>query len=384
MIVLDFERYKRGLERRLNERIPLRDTSIAEAVREGDVRWQELFPSRPLDWPSSIHGQPVPPLVARQFPAQMAAKGLLFLEDGWVSAPQGWSFTRSGLRLLEMTPFGAVPHTAPRVRLPHAPFRRRVRRLRGRTLSLLSHWSTINFHHHLFDSLSRIHLLLAAGKTWSDIDHVLVPDFASPTAHRLLAATGIPEHQIVRVGRDQEVLFRAEQLVLPSFPGEGRTCSPESVAYLRGLRNFAGVETRAPWRRLFVRRRSFARLLTNESQLWEFLQSLGFESVDPAELEDTERTFSEAACVVSAHGAALANLVFCRPGTAVLELVPSDQTYPHFCSLSLHAGLRHAAIICPSQYVMERPMFEIYNSNADFSADLEVVRSSLQGLGFAS
>ena len=44
--------------------------------------------------------------------------------------------------------------------------------------------------------------------------------------------------------------------------------------------------------------------------------------------EASARAFSAAAVVVAPHGGALANIVFCAPGTAVVEIVPAHQTAP--------------------------------------------------------
>jgi capsular polysaccharide biosynthesis protein len=63
----------------------------------------------------------------------------------------------------------------------------------------------------------------------------------------------------------------------------------------------------------------------NEADVLALLEPLGFTCVDPGSLSvaDQIRTFAEADVIVAAHGAALANLVFCSPGSAVVELFPA-------------------------------------------------------------
>jgi hypothetical protein len=58
--------------------------------------------------------------------------------------------------------------------------------------------------------------------------------------------------------------------------------------------------------------------------------------------------FRDAACVVAPHGADLANLLFCAPGTAVLELSPDCEFRPLFAQISDKLDLVHAVLPCPT------------------------------------
>jgi len=49
---------------------------------------------------------------------------------------------------------------------------------------------------------------------------------------------------------------------------------------------------------------------------------------------------------VGVHSGVLANLLFCPPNTAVLELSPACQFVPHFCQLAGKLGLLHAVLPC--------------------------------------
>ena len=49
--------------------------------------------------------------------------------------------------------------------------------------------------------------------------------------------------------------------------------------------------------------------------------------------------------IVGAHGAALTNLVFCRPGTRVIELFSPRYVNPCYRDLCVAAGLSYAAVI---------------------------------------
>jgi capsular polysaccharide biosynthesis protein len=49
--------------------------------------------------------------------------------------------------------------------------------------------------------------------------------------------------------------------------------------------------------------------------------------------------------VVGAHGAALSNLIWCRPGTIVVELLPASYQPAYFEHLSQTMGLSHHRLV---------------------------------------
>ena len=71
----------------------------------------------------------------------------------------------------------------------------------------------------------------------------------------------------------------------------------------------------------------------------------GFEFFAPREndLKEQIEAFQSARVIVAPHGEALANLVFCQPGTLVIELFPSNLVRARYCWLAQRLGLRYAA-----------------------------------------
>jgi capsular polysaccharide biosynthesis protein len=53
--------------------------------------------------------------------------------------------------------------------------------------------------------------------------------------------------------------------------------------------------------------------------------------------------------VVGGHGAALANIMYCAPGTRVLELSPDGEYRSLYAELSDKLGLVHAILPCATQ-----------------------------------
>ncbi len=125
---------------------------------------------------------------------------------------------------------------------------------------------------------------------------------------------------------------------------------PESLACLRALVLRGQLATRLPGRRLFIRRAPDSpRQLDNEAALWAMCAERGFEPVAPETLPMAEqaRLFHEADIVVGVKGAALANLLFCRPGTAAVVLSPGDFPDPFFWDISGQLMGRYVELFGP-------------------------------------
>ena len=99
--------------------------------------------------------------------------------------------------------------------------------------------------------------------------------------------------------------------------------------------------------RLYVRRQG-TRAVANPFVVESVLKKLGFTPMDMDGLAVPERIdlFRRAEMVVAAHGEALANLLFCRPRTQVVELSPDCQYRPDYAQLSCKLGLTHAVLPC--------------------------------------
>ncbi|MGJ3263627.1 MAG: glycosyltransferase family 61 protein [Salinarimonas sp.] len=112
---------------------------------------------------------------------------------------------------------------------------------------------------------------------------------------------------------------------------------------LRLVRDRLGpVPERAPWRRVLISRaKARGRRLENEAALEPLLAKAGFESVVMEELGFAEqaRLMSETAVLLAPHGAGLTNMIFCRPGTQIVEIADLSFPNPNFYALASAMGL---------------------------------------------
>jgi hypothetical protein len=200
-------------------------------------------------------------------------------------------------------------------------------------LGVLTNRGDGNYYHFLMDCLTKIGVLeqapqIAAPERW------YVP-VATRFHRELLDLFGIGEDQRVDAAAHPHV--QADCLVVPGPPAMTEKNPPWAVAFLRE-RLLPHVDTSGPRRRIYVTRGPSAnnRSIVNEAQLLELLLARGFEPVDPGEMSvvDQIRAFATASVVVAPHGAALTNLMFAGPGSAVIELFPTGCLLPDYWRLA--------------------------------------------------
>jgi hypothetical protein len=104
---------------------------------------------------------------------------------------------------------------------------------------------------------------------------------------------------------------------------------------------------------LFSRGNARLRRLLNEPDLQAIAERRGFRRFEAASGNHPEQVarFGNADVIVAVHGAGLANLLFARPRTVVVELFPQDFVKSTYLWLCNRLGLRHVAVIgCPGTY----------------------------------
>ncbi|MGI8760120.1 MAG: glycosyltransferase family 61 protein [Jatrophihabitantaceae bacterium] len=192
-----------------------------------------------------------------------------------------------------------------------------------------------SYYHWMFDLLPRLDVLRRSGL---EFDHLVTPDSLA-YQRETLAVAGVRAED--RISYTADSFLHTERLLVPSLPGTPGQSPPIVCQFLRDI--FAAQLTgERQGRRLYLSRAdTFRRLLANEAAVIAALAALGFESVTMAgrSVAEQARLFAQAEVVVAPHGGALTNLVFCQPGTKVVELFPPGYTPVCFWTIALAAGL---------------------------------------------
>jgi capsular polysaccharide biosynthesis protein len=135
--------------------------------------------------------------------------------------------------------------------------------------------------------------------------------------------------------------------------------------------------------RLYVTRSDAAwRRVANEDAVRDLLHAEGFTTIACGKLSVVEqiKLFSRATHVVGAHGAGLANMMFCQPGSAVIEFATPDPHHHWRCyrnlahALDLRYGLVSAESTAPADAGFEE------RRDADFVVDLDNLHEAVTRL----
>lgn len=243
---------------------------------------------------------------------------------------------------------------APYMQEKHAP-----RHFAGR-LGVAAATNQEFYYHWLFDLLPRVRRALGEG-----VDRIYLQR-RHPFQAASLALLGVTNGLIV--DSEDEPWVSADELVVPCHQIMTGHHHPRWVIDWLRLsflpHGGIGMGGAHEPRRLFVSR-SIARnrRLVNEDEIWPILAARGFERVVAERLPFAEQValFAQSEAVVAPHGSGLANLVFCAPGTRVVELFPS-RTVDAYHRLSTDLDLDYA-------YVRTRQVRRHPRVGEDFTID---------------
>lgn len=193
------------------------------------------------------------------------------------------------------------------------------------------------FSHTLRDDLPRLTLLGAA-----DLGDLAVQLLYPPPLYDVeevvLSKVLPPNVQVVPIDPDQ--VYRLEKVALATF----LTGFPKVYFlpgwYLDMLHAAFDLPTQRAQQRLYIPRGEVhRRRVLNEDALTSALQREGFEVFDPgvSSVELQVASFASARVVVSAHSAALGNMMFSRQASLV-ELFPNQWAHPNFYLLGVSLG----------------------------------------------
>jgi hypothetical protein len=211
-----------------------------------------------------------------------------------------------------------------------------LKKIKGTVLSLLTGGAgNHNYGHWLWDVLPRIYLF---NKFFSikKIDFFLTPRIRFAFQKDSLRLLGVPKQKIIDSNNYRHL--QAEEIYATSHPSfhHPEKISRFSLEFLR--KSFLTkkiLSKKIDFKMIYLDRgertllnnkniinfRNY-RIIVNEDEIKKYLISIGFKIIKPQDLsfKDQVNIFNNVKCVVSLQGAGLANAVFCKPGTKIIEI----------------------------------------------------------------
>ncbi|WP_248927712.1 glycosyltransferase 61 family protein [Paenibacillus hamazuiensis] len=207
------------------------------------------------------------------------------------------------------------------------------------TVAVLTSVASSNYYHWLFDVLPRFELLRRSG---IPIDRFIInrqsrPRFQAET----LAALGIPEEKLLDC--NESTHLEARTLVVSSMPGcTGQVPKWVSDYLKKQLLGNSKTNPFSGYERIYITRaHTKYRKVINEDEVIRFLEGYGFHPValEFLTVQEEAQLFASAKVVVAPHGAGLTNLIYCNPGTKVVEIFAPNYVHPVYWVLSHNLGL---------------------------------------------
>ncbi len=201
-----------------------------------------------------------------------------------------------------------------------------------------------NYFHWMFDVLPRIHLLQFSKLRPTHYYVENMYKFQIET----LKLLGINDDIIINANEIEYI--RAKDLIVPSNPGIPGTVPGWACDYLRTnalslvAHNVDSIETKY----IYVSRKNASyRKILNEEEILAVLKKYDFRIVCLENMEFSEQVnlFFKAECVVSAHGAGLSNIVFCKQGAKIVELFSTNYVNPCYWYIAEEVGLDYHYMI---------------------------------------
>ncbi|MGE4489126.1 MAG: DUF563 domain-containing protein [Kiritimatiellales bacterium] len=235
--------------------------------------------------------------------------------------------------------------------------------LPGKWTSLVSRWDS-GYWHFLMDAVPRLHAL----SEFSEDTGILLRGPVSAWQYEVLDMLGIRN----RVRPTNEKHLMVEELCFSSHTSMTGAWNPFAVQFLRErlllqtevvncplsvnrdlLTTQRPINSTTSPTKLFLKRgASWTRGIRNQDEVIRFFEERGWTAVEPEKFSVKEqiRMFSQVDAVCGAHGSALTNLLWMKPGAQVIELLADNFMLGAFEWLACCVGLRHHYLVFPGDH----------------------------------
>jgi len=214
---------------------------------------------------------------------------------------------------------------------------------------LIAHHPWFNYFHWLCESIPR---LLNVQENQKELT-LIIPDYIIQESY-VKESLAIFTFKAIYVN-DGHVLKVPKGIISP-IESYSYVFNKKSICSIKNLyrTHFGIFLNNSPFRKIYVTRQNATRRkFKNEQEIILLCQSFGFEIIhlESTTFEYQVKLFSETACLVSIHGAALTNMLFMSESAKVIELYRrKNYIFEHkskvYQNLALALNIKHHEIAC--------------------------------------
>ena len=260
-------------------------------------------------------------------------------DNGWLLGPEGWYACCSWYSGHSYLPRPLRPRTPAYDRKY-----RRIEALAGVTLSALTDHADA-YGHALMEGLYKLLKGIEAVGGVERVDQIIVPAALGRLLHRSVFADDALLHARL-LPSDPSTIYRADMVIAVTHPA---CCMNVSQAQLDLLRAARPPDRAGLARKIFLARGPDERRgISNLDQIARIFERHGYLITTGARLEDSWAAFAGAEVVAGVHGSDLADCIFMRRGSTLLEIVPSDHRKPYYFNVAARLGLDFRCLLARS------------------------------------
>ncbi|MEE9332753.1 MAG: glycosyltransferase 61 family protein [Granulosicoccaceae bacterium] len=201
------------------------------------------------------------------------------------------------------------------------------------------------YYHWMLDILPKLGVLQKAGFKLADIDNLLVRQASSSFQKDTLMHFGFESNRIVET-KDNNRLLCEKVIIVDIQNGINMKMNRFLPAWLK--HSFpVPIEPKVERIKLYVSRpKGVRRGVENEDELLPILERYGYTvlAMEGMSVSAQAAIMAKADVLVSPHGGALTNMVFCRPGIDIIEL-HGRHVYPYYYGLAQLCGHNYHATL---------------------------------------
>ena len=241
------------------------------------------------------------------------------------------------------------------------------KKFNGTVFSMIQGASGNNYFHFLFDIITRLKLCKEKYPL-DNIDHFYVPGTYN-WQKKILKIFGIENDRLINSQINRHI--EADKILAVDHPWYYKGNIHDEVQNLPSwailwLRNkFINMATKFNCNDKIFIDRSESQFkhcqFQNNKEIITFLNSKGFTSYKIGQLDFFEQIylFNNAKIIIGPHGAAFSNIIFCKPKTNIIEILPETHPSKKCVRLSKVLNLNHNRITTPEVTSSEKELGDI-------------------------